>query len=350
MILSKRPEIERFIKSPPADVRACLIHGRDRGGVHERATSLARALVPDINDPFDVSALSESDLDADSVRLDDALSALSMLGGRRLVWLRLSSEKAGPDKACAAALKAHLDGQFNPEAFFLIEGAALGRDSALRKAAESGAASVSIPVYEDETGDVARMTREVLSRDDVGLSRDALDVFVSRLPRERALARAEIERLALYIGPGSGRTIDVAELEAHLGVEPEASLSDAAMAAFGARAGEAQKMLRLALGEGEAPPAAARATISHLTRLQRIHTLTRNGASAKEAGKAAGVFWKQEAEMLRQARVWGDALLAEMRERAIEVEVATKSTGQPGALMVERLLMEIAGRARRMGL
>ena len=120
MILSKRPEVDRFLGHPPPDIRACLLHGRDRGGVRERADGLARRIVPNIDDPFDVSLLTETDLEQDAGRLMDELAALSMMGGRRLVRLKLTGDKAGPLRIAADALKAHLDGQLNPDAFFLI--------------------------------------------------------------------------------------------------------------------------------------------------------------------------------------------------------------------------------------
>ena len=41
MILSRRPDIERFLKDPGREVRAALIYGRDRGVVSERAKQLA---------------------------------------------------------------------------------------------------------------------------------------------------------------------------------------------------------------------------------------------------------------------------------------------------------------------
>ena len=350
MILSKRPEVDRFLSGPDKAIRAAVIYGRDRSGVHERADLLTGKLVRDPNDPFDVSVLAEADIEADPARLEDALTALSMTGGRRLVRVRLTTEKAGPDKACAAALKAHADGGFNPDAFLLIEGGALGRDSALRKAAEVSKAAACIPCYEDEAGDIARMTREGLARDRVSLTSDALEIFVARLPRERGLMRQEIERLAMYIGPGSDRTLNAVELEAFLGVEPDASLYDAASQAFGARMAQAQASLRRALAEGETGPAAVRAVGGHLGKLNRIKVLMDSGAGAKEAAKAAGVFWKQEAEMLRQARAWRPEALAETRANALAAEAACKTTGSPDALIAERLLLEIAGRARRQGL
>ena len=350
MILAKRPEVDRFLKSPDGHIRAAVIHGKDRSGVTERALTLYKAITPDLNDPFNVTFLTEADIDGDAVKLEEALTALSMIGGRRLVRIRLSDGKPSVDKAIAAALTIHADGGYNPDAMLVIEAGALGRESALRKAAEKSPGAVGIACYEDEVGDVARMTREALGADKVGLTGDALDRFVARLPRERGLMRQEIERLVLYIGPGSGRTIDVPELEEHLGVEPDASLSDAALQAFGGRPGPAQSGLRRALAEGESAVMAVRMAAIHLGKLRRINVLQAAGAGAKEAAKSAGVFWKQEAEILRQARAWRLELLDEVQDSVNTADIATKTTGLPEALIAERLLLEISARAKRMGL
>lgn len=350
MILSKRPEVDRFLASPDPAVRAVVIHGKDRGGVGERSQALCLKIVPDLNDPFGVTLLTDSDIETDGAVLDDALAAQSMTGGRRLVRLRLSGEKTSTDKVVAEALKTHADGGFNPDAMFVVEAGALGRDSVLRKVAETAKAAVCIPCYEDETGDVARMVREALARDRVGLTSDALAQFTARLPRERGLMRQEIERLALYIGPGSDRTLGPDELEQHLGLEPDASLFEAALQAFGGRAGQAQANVRRAFAEGESPVAAVKAVSSHLNRLRKIRALTDNGAGPKEAAKAAGVFWKQEAEMLRQARVWRHEDLTQVLENTLSCEKACKTAGSPDALLAERLLLEVSSRARRLGL
>ena len=350
MILAKRPDVDRFLARPDPAIRAVVIHGKDRSGVAERAEVLCRAITPDLNDPFNVTVLTDSDIDGDEARLDEALTALSMTGGRRLVRVRLGGEKASIDKMLAAALKIHAEGGYNPDAMLVIEAGALGRDSALRKAAETAKAAAGIAVYEDETGDVARMTREALAADKVGLTSEALERFVSRLPRERGLMRQEIERLALYIGPGSGRQIDVAELELHLGVEPDASLQDAALQAFGGRPAPSQSGLRRALAEGESAVMAVRQASIHLGKLRRINVLQASGAGAKEAAKAAGVFWKQEGEMLRQARSWRLEDLDTVQDSVNVADIATKTTGMPEALIAERLLLEIAARARRLGL
>ena len=122
MILSKRADVERFLAHPPPEIRACLLFGKDRGGVKERADQIASKTVADPTDPFDVSLLTEVDLDRDATRLIDDLSALSLMRGRRLIRLKLGGDKSGPEKQAAEALKAHVDGATNPDAFFLIEG------------------------------------------------------------------------------------------------------------------------------------------------------------------------------------------------------------------------------------
>ena len=259
MILSRRPDIERFLARPDPDIRGALIYGRDIGVVRERANQLAAKAVANPDDPFDVALLTDGDIDGDAGRLDNELASQSLMGGRRLVRLKLSSEKASLDKMAAEAAKGHDEGAFNPEAFFLIEAGNLGRDSTLRKIAEKATAIAVIPCYEDEPGDMARLVREALNAEGVGLNADALALFVARLPKDRGVARQEIERLILYLGPRSGITAGPKDLEDFLGVEPEASLADAASDAFGGRIAEAQSgaSLRGLLGADFALGAAA---------------------------------------------------------------------------------------------
>jgi len=351
MILSRRPDVERFLARPDPAIRCALIYGRDAGVVRDRANQLAGKVTDRPDDPFDVALLTDRDLDSDGARLEGELSAQSMMGGRRLVRLRLSTDKANLDKSVAEAVTAHAAGTYNPEAFFLVEAGELTpRGSALRKAAEAAAGAAAIPCYEDEAGDVARLVRETLAKDNVGLTAEALQLFVGRLPRERGVARQEIERLALFLGPGSGVNAAPQDLEGFLGVEPEASLADAASDAFGGRLAEAQASLRRAAAEGEGGPGAVRAIGMHLGRLRRTLTLAKSGAGLQEAAKASGVFWKNEREFLRQARSWSLEELDRIQPEVLAADRACKQAGSPDQLIAERLALTVAGRARRLGL
>ena len=265
MILGKRPDIERFLAQPAKGVRVALIYGRDRGVVRERADRLAKAVTEDPSDPFNVSLLTETDLDGDRAKLADELSAQSLMGGRRLVRLKLTGEKASIDRATAEAAQAARRRRLQSRRLLPDRGRGVGprlRPCARRPRSAEGAAA--IPCYEDEPGDVARLVREALAQDKVGLNAEALELFVARLPKERGVARQEIERLTLYLGPGSGVVATPADLTPFLGVEPDASLAEAAQDAFGGKLAAAHAGLRRAAAEGEGGPAAVRAMGIHL--------------------------------------------------------------------------------------
>ena len=104
MILSKRAEVDRFLSAPTPETRAVVIYGRDRAIVRERANTIAARIVPNTDDPFDVAVLTEGDIDGQTAKLFDELTALSLMGGRRLVRLRLD-DKPSADKAAALMKK-----------------------------------------------------------------------------------------------------------------------------------------------------------------------------------------------------------------------------------------------------
>jgi DNA polymerase-3 subunit delta len=88
----------------------------------------------------------------------------------------------------------------------------------------------------------------------------------------------------------------------------------------------------------------------HLGKLRRTLTLARNGAGLQEAAKASGVFWKDEREFLRQARSWSLETLDGVQGDILAADRACKTARAPDALIAERLALQIAARARRMGL
>ena len=70
MILSRRPDIERFLARPESEIRIALIYGRDAGVVRERAQHLASKVTARPDDPFDVALLNDSDMDGEPGRLE----------------------------------------------------------------------------------------------------------------------------------------------------------------------------------------------------------------------------------------------------------------------------------------
>jgi DNA polymerase III subunit delta len=94
MVKPAGASIERLLAAPPAELQVFVIFGPDTGLVRERANNLAAALLADPDDPFAVSRLSDEDIKADPAALADAMAALSLGGGDRLVRVRLAGDSA----------------------------------------------------------------------------------------------------------------------------------------------------------------------------------------------------------------------------------------------------------------
>ena len=78
-------DADRFIASPPKNLRVALVFGPDAGLVQERAEALLKSVTPDLTDPFNVADFEEAAILADPARLSDEAAAMSMMGGRRVV-------------------------------------------------------------------------------------------------------------------------------------------------------------------------------------------------------------------------------------------------------------------------
>ncbi len=349
MLLKRAQEIERFLRSPDPALRAALIHGRDASLVRERADALARRVTERPDDPFDVALIDEAALAGGGERLFGELQALSMMGGRRLVRLRLADASSTAEAIAAEALTGHLAGAFNPDSFLLIEAGDLRGASLLVRAAAVECCALLV-CYQDEPADVTALLREALSREGLSLTSDAQERFVSRMPPERLLVRQEVERLVLYLGNRRTTPATESDLDDFVGVEPEVSLAGAAIDAFGGRIAAALRGVRRAEQAGERGPAAVRALGFHLSRLRRALALEAGGASAQQAVKSAGVFWKQEREFIRQMRAWTYPELDRTQADILVADESCKRTLAPDSLIAERLALSVAGRAHRLGL
>src|SRR5689334_13955283 len=92
----KASAAERFVGQFPSHLVAALVYGPDQGLVRERAATVAKSVLPDLNDPFRVAELDESTIESDPARLWDEAAALSMIGGRRVVRVRSANNGLAP--------------------------------------------------------------------------------------------------------------------------------------------------------------------------------------------------------------------------------------------------------------
>jgi DNA polymerase-3 subunit delta len=169
------------------------------------------------------------------------------------------------------------------------------------------------------------------------------------LGADRAATRAELEKLALYAGPGGRVDLDAAM--ACTGDLSGLSLDDAMFAATTGDVATTDRALELAIAEGAAPVQVLRAGIMHLQRLQRARmAMDEAGMSASEASKTLRppLFYRRVAAFNRALGMWSGAAVAVAISGLSEAERGCKRTGWPDQILCRNAVLVVARRAAAM--
>ena len=87
-MIYKQAQIDKFLKKPDASLKGVVVYGTNDGLIAEYVKQFASAVVPDINDAFQVSQLLWDNISGDVGALAGEYGAQSLLGGRRVVIVR----------------------------------------------------------------------------------------------------------------------------------------------------------------------------------------------------------------------------------------------------------------------
>ncbi|GIX16122.1 MAG: DNA polymerase III subunit delta [Rhodothalassiaceae bacterium] len=328
--------LARALESWPARLRAALVFGPDEGLVRERAERIARQIVPDLKDGFRIARLDDERLKADPAALVDELNAISMFGGRRLVWLRTSGDAhAGP--VADALAGAASDG------FLLVEAGNLAPRARLRRLFEDAADLAAIACYADGERDLAALVDGWLKDRKITADPDARAHLLASLGADRAVTRHELDKIALYFLDATDRRLDLATAEALVGDSGAAGAQEVVRAALAGDAAGLETALASALAAGVQPIALLRILAQQLLQLWPLALACARGAApaAVVAGARPPVFFRDrpavEAALARlRAPAWG-ALL----DAVVAAEAAVKS-GRPAEPLLRKLLLDLA--------
>jgi len=334
-------QITAFLQKPDPAARVILIYGPDAGLVRERAETLAKKIVPDINDPFRTASLSATNITEDTARLHDEMAAQALGGGCRLVRVPSASE------SMAAALTSLLKDMPPNESVLLIEGGDLDKRSKLRALCENDNAAAAIACYVEEGAARTRIITDILQAEGLRIDRDALALLGDILPPDRRAMRSELDKLALYVGNGKAgavKTVTLEDVEAIVQDAGSAELDDLIFAVGSGDAKRVATLLDRLLEEQTSPVALLRSAQRHFLRLQIARYHMDKGASAGEAIKklTPPVFWKFVDSMTAQLRRWPAAKIDAALDRLFEAEAAVKRTGTPDEALTAQLLLRLA--------
>ncbi len=353
MVALKGRAIEGFVKKRDPTIAAVLIYGPDQGLVRERSDVIALQVAPDLKDAFNVTSFSDADLKSDPARLADETAAQSLMGGDRVVRVRITSEAiAGP--AIFNLIEALDGGHLKPAAFVIVEGPEFDRrKSKLLPRFEKSSRCATLPCYVDNIRDIRALAMEMTRAEGLAFDEDALSLLTATLGEDRGVTRSEIAKLITYCGPaalrsGPGR-ISLADVRANLADGVGEALDEAAAAAADGDMARLSRALHQSAVAGAAPVTLLRALSRQINRLAEAQALIASGKSVEDAMKSLRpqVFFMEEKAFAARLRSWSPAMLDRALDLLIEAEFSVKTTGLPAWTMGERAALSIAGIARR---
>jgi DNA polymerase-3 subunit delta len=230
-------------------------------------------------------------------------------------------------------------------ALVVIEGAGLATRSRLRTLLEAAPDGAAIACYPEDGRALAETIRHVLHAADVQVDREALAWLGSQLGADRASTQAEVEKLALYAGPGG--TVDLQAAMTCVGDLAGLSLDDALFAATDGDVATTDRALELAIAEGATAVGVIRAALMHLQRLHRARLAVDDGASPADATKAARppVFFRRLGAFSRALGLWSTPTLVAVLAAMADAERACKRTGAPDVVICRNAVLTLARRA-----
>lgn len=314
-----------------------LFYGPDEGLIREYAITAARTVTDDLNDAFRVVQLSGADLKTDPARLPDEAAAISMFGGRRV--LRLTNIADTQTGLLAGFLDAPVG-----DALIVIEAGELGKTSKLRKLFEAASNAVIIACYSDNTVDLTAMIKLAVRGEGFTIRPDAITYLSSNFSDNRMINRQELEKLFLYMGPGRGGEISLADVQAIADDQGTQDLDEICNAVGSGDAGMLDRALARAYAGNLAAVAIIRAVANYMLRLQQLAAQTAQGASVDTAIRKLRppVHFSQADGLRAQTRRWGLARTSQALDVLLQAEIHCKTTGMPDLAICSRALMQLA--------
>ena len=343
-------QIEPFVQSPDPAARVIVVYGPDQGLMTERAKTMCKTIVSDLNDPFNVATLSTDKIIEDPASFYDEANAQSMMGGDRLIII-----KNGAD-SLSTILKEYLE---EPSAgtLIVIEAGNLTPRSALRKLAESAKNAAAVPCYVDDERNLSQIIRDMCTHAGYNIDQNALQLFSSTLVGDRAIARNEIEKLLLYKGlPKGYEGFEGAPSSNRMG---KISANDIYATSGDVRDWSMDK-LTYAVGDGDlqtvhtiidslfrdqmAPIVLLRSMQNHFWRLYATNTKIKNGQDMQSAVKSLTppLFFKVQDEFKRQLSRWPVTILESALDALNKAEMMTKKTGYDQESITKNCLIQLA--------
>ena len=328
-----------FLKTPDPSVRVILCYGSDQGLVHERSQQLLKSKVADPKDPFRVSHLTSGEIKKNPTCLYDEVSTQSLIGGDRVVFIKLGGEDIA--KYIAQCLEDH------GSPLIIIEAGPLGPKSPLRQLVEKNKNSIAIPNYLDDARGLSELIDTMAKESGKTVSREGKNYLINNIGSDRLVSRSELDKLMTYMG--SNTEIELNDVLAIVGDNGAFSLDKITYTVASGKHLEAEMNLERALKEGQSPITVLRATMRHFHKLHLALSYMEKGQTPRDALKAIKppIMYLFVDQFVQQLEKWSGPKVDRALTVLSDAEIRCKTTGSPVNAICGRALMSLSQAARK---
>jgi DNA polymerase-3 subunit delta len=314
---------------------AALFFGSDAGLVSERSAALAAVLADRETPRGEIMRLDDTELEADPARLEVELQMRPMFSSRRIVRA-IAGRRTTVQRIEPLLTSGPLEG------LLIVEAGNLKTDDRLRRLFETSSGCYAVACYPDSAEDLEDLIDEVLAPYRIAIEADARGLLQSRLGADRALSRAEVEKLALFC---LGRpAITLEDVENIVGDASDLVLERIAIAAADGQTQTALNDFGRALASGESAQTVILITQRYFMKLHKVRTGVDAGQRLDDALKAMRppLFFKQRDAFARQVRRWSRAQLDQALKRIADTAKAARLTSALEDVLTERLILSLS--------
>jgi len=339
MVAVKTHQADAFLKALDRLPTAVLFYGTDAGLVAERAAQLSKRLAERDDPPGEVLRLDDASLEDDPDRIFVELKTAPMFGGRKIV-----RAQAGR-RITTAQLKPLVEGG-DLVGYLIVEAGNLRPDDGLRALFERAPGGAAVACFPDEARDLEGVVNAALGAAGLEITPAAKRMLVGRLGADRALSRAEIDKLVLF---AHGKDcIEESDVEAAVGDAAEQALDRIVLAAGAGQTAAALAEYDRSLAAGESPQAIIAAVQRHFLRLHRMRSALDGGRGMEDVLRSLRPppHFKQRDALESQSRLWSLARLDAALARIAEAAKAARLNSAMEGTLAESLLLDLAGMAK----
>jgi DNA polymerase-3 subunit delta len=336
-VKANKGTIGRAVDQPKADVRFYLFHGPDEAQSRALAARLLEAL------GATKFVVASGAIKSDPATLVDEASAMSLFGGKRLIWFEPATKDV--EDGVAALLEAP-----SVESPVVAIAGSLAKSSPLLKLAEGSPLAVAYASYAPEGQDAERMVSDVGRRFGLKIAPTVAARVADNCGNDQAIVAQELQKLALYMGasPEAPKELDHAAIDAVGADSGEGDFQRLADLALDGDIGElSRELARLPGGGSEAIPV-IRSLQRRLLMLAPLRARIERGERADAVMTSSGkpLFFKEKAKVQRMLSTWTAEGLATVAERAGRLERSLMFSRIPDREALGEELLAIARKAR----